>query len=191
MKKALSIVFLLIISISLSSCVTSRMSAKEAMAEAMDAIKTFDVEKVREYMGEDSGLSDLESLYKEKEGGINKEQLSAIFNGLSYKIISSSEDKDIAKIEIEITNKDMNAVFDLYVEEAVSMLISEENENLTEDEKAGKLTELLLSLTEEEENYVTSSVTVNMNYDNRKWTIESDREFFTALMGGLDLASLA
>jgi hypothetical protein len=186
MKRRISILLLLIVSLALASCAPARVPASQAMTEAMDAIKAADYEKVKEYLGTDSPLGDDNSPAEDYDG-LTKDQLAAFFENLSYKILSSSEDKQTATIEIEITNKDMQAVFDKYLSAAVEMFLSEDSEELTEEEQAAKVADILITLIEEQEDYVTSTVTVDMSYTGGKWTIDSNPDFVNAIMGGLDM----
>lgn len=186
MKRKLSILLLLIVSLALASCAPARIPASQAMSEAMDAIKVADYDKVKEYLGTDSPLGDEESPAEDYDG-LTKDQLAAFFENLSYKILSSSEDKQTATVEIEITNKDMQAVFDNYLSAAVEMFLSEDSEDLTEEEQAAKVADILITLIEEQEDYVTSTVTVDMSYTDGKWTIDSNPDFVNAIMGGLDM----
>jgi len=185
MKRKLSIL-LLIVSLALASCAPARVPASQAMSEAMDAIKIADYDKVKEYLGTDSPLGDEESPAEDYDG-LTKDQLAAFFENLSYKILSATEDKQTATIEIEITNKDMQAVFDDYLSAAVEMFLSEDSEDLTEEEQAAKVADILITLIEEQEDYVTSTVTVDMSYTDGKWTIDSNPDFVNAIMGGLDM----
>lgn len=199
MKKYLPVLLLIILCLALASCAPARVSARQAMTDVMEAVKATDIVRVRELMGTDTilgapaeserseGSEASEETQPADESGITKDQVAAIFKNISYKILSASEDKETATIEIEITNKDMQSVFDNYMAAAVDMFLSEDNEELTEEEQAAKFGEILIKLIEEEEDYVTSTVTVEMSYKDGKWTIDPNPEFFNALMGGLDL----
>ena len=197
MKKYSPVLLLLILSLALASCAPARVSARQAMTDAMEAVKAADIVKVREFMGTDSILGaaekserseESEESQPENESGLTKDQIAAFFKSISYKILSASEDKETATVEIEITNKDMQSVFDNYLAAAIDMFLSEDNEELTEEEQAAKIASILITLIEEEEDYVTSTVTVEMSYKDGKWIIDPNPEFSNALMGGLDLS---
>ncbi len=197
MKKYSPVLLLLILSLALASCAPARVSARQAMTDAMEAVKAADIVKVREFMGTASILGaaeeserseESEESQPENESGLTKDQIAAFFKNISYKILSASEDKETATVEMEITNKDMQSVFDDYLAAAIDMFLSEDNEELTEEEQAAKIASILITLIEEEEDYVTSTVTVEMSYKDGKWIIDPNPEFSNALMGGLDLS---
>lgn len=198
MKRTLSAILLLIFSLSITSCsltpakdtlasateteqTEDTEAAEDALTIAMEAVKNADIETAKEYFGGFS-LSTNDDEEVASEGGFIEENFSALFTKLSYKIGSVKVDGDTAEAKIKITNINMANVYYGSINSLIDSILDEQ----TEEEQTAKLSDSITTLIEEEETFVTTTVTVNMTCEEEKWTIESSKEFIKALMGGLD-----
>lgn len=203
MKRTLSIVLLLILSLSLASCGLSgapaidtptgpteevknadTQNAEDALTSAMEAVKNGDIEKTKEYFG-GSSLSWDENADASDVSFIEK-NFSILFTKLSYDIGLVEEDGDTATAKIKITNINMTNVYYDSINTAIDMLLLEDAEAKSKEAQVAMISENIVSQIEEEENLVTTKVTLTMNRKYGEWTIESSKEFIIALMGGLD-----
>lgn len=183
MKRRISILLLLIVSLVLASCGYSRESAKDVMVREMEAIQSGDFEKIREYMNTDLLFSHPVSDGTLTPEGFDEEELALIFDNLRYKIVDVEENFFGATVKIEITNKDMNDVYKKYMDKYLPLILTEENFYLSAEEKDELSRDVLLEVLEDERDYLATTLQVSMYYVDEKWIIEASEEFNKAIMG--------
>jgi len=200
MKRILTVLLALTMTISLTACGVSRMPAKQAMTNAMDAVQKADTVTIQKYFGTVSILegtdgtdttTETTDAATNEEKSLTEDNLEAFVANLSYKIVSVSEKEDSAVVVIDITNKDMKSVLGKYMIAAFASAFSNMDSEKTKEETNAEYVALLTSLIDEEEGTVTITATVDMTFSDGKWTIEPNEEFANALTGGLMDAALA
>lgn len=188
MKKRVSIVLLIVICLMLTSCNLFRPAAKDTVTAMMDAIKKGDGEQSQKYF---SNAADETKADEESAELDSNSMMEAIQRNLSYKIISSTEENDSATVVVEISNKDMKSVFGAYLKSILAAGLSGEYADMTEEEQDEYGNELLNKTIDEEENFVTTSVTLELTYEETEWKITPNEDLATAFFGGLDMTKFA
>jgi len=185
MKNVALILVVTMIIFTLTAC--GGISPDKAVTEFMDAVKEVNVETIEKYVPYND-IAGKNSLAEDKEFAKN------FFDGIEYKVISSVDNKDTAKVEIEITNINLGDIMKQFMgqmfTEALSSAFSEKPEELSEEEQDIKYKEQFTNLIEtNKENKVTNVVTINLTKVENNWKIEMTEELQNALMGNLNKAT--
>src|SRR5665647_438179 len=105
MKRIFSVILVLTMIMGLTACGASRMSAKQAMTNAMDAVQKADTVKMQKYFGTDSILeapdatdttTETTDAVTADEKSLTDDNLEVFVANLSYQIVSVSEKEDSA-----------------------------------------------------------------------------------------------
>ena len=153
---------------------TSEGTPEEAVANAINAIKQLDEEKIERYFPDSDPIGSL--------GEEHEDIIKLSVENISFNIISSSINGDSATAEVAITNIDMGIIFGEYLGQAMDMLSAEVE--LTYEE----MDQIFLDLLKRPDNeMVTITVTINLakNDDADGWIIDADEAFADAIFGGM------
>lgn len=167
----------------MTACGTTRMSAKDAITNAMDAIIKLDTITMKKYF---TDASVLDSATSKATGNTSMNgSISKIVEKITFKILTCEENGNSAVVALEITNVDMSSVMGKYLLQAISEAFSSSGDkSLTDEEQSGKFLEIFDTLISEETLTVTNSVVVNMTYQDDHWLIVTDDAFVNAVLGG-------
>lgn len=182
MKRMLSLVLSAVLMISLAGC-GGRESAEDVVKNAIEALKSYDTEKISAYWGGDSAIA-------EGDGQESEEMLQAIFEGITYEIVSSKEEETTASVEVKISNLDMSSVMGDTISELFVKLLGDSfsgGEQMSEEEQEQLFNDTFLEkLKSGEYETVEKTVTVSLTLTDKKWTIDQDNnEAYDALTGGM------
>ncbi len=146
-----------------------------AVTGFLDAVKQYDQAKVNEYLEKD------DTMYSENITEDN-EQMKMMLENITYNVKSVNADTEgISIVTVEITNVDMSAVFQTYMQNALEAATN--NPNMTEEEAVAILQQ---SITENKENTITKTVDLEATQSEEgKWKIKTTDELTSILSGGL------
>ena len=141
----------------------------------LDAVKQGDQAKVNEYVEKD------DNMYSEDIAEDN-EQIKMMLENVTYNVKSVNADTEgISIVTVDITNVDMSAVFQTYMQNA--MEAATDNPKMTEEEAIAILQH---SITENKENTITKTVDLEATQSEEgKWKIKTTDELASILSGGL------
>lgn len=187
-KKACALVLAVCMLFSLSACGggTSRESAETVVKNALDAVKSCDLDKMAEYWGDEAiGTDDFTDDF------VSEETIQAIFSGLTYEILDSEEKESTATVEVKISNVDMTQVMTDAMTELFSALSDEdflaEIEQMTEEEAAQFFIDQFVEVLQRPDNArVENTVTVPLSLVDGKWVIDdATDDVVDAMLGGI------
>ncbi|MEY8320188.1 hypothetical protein AAK894_03805 [Lachnospiraceae bacterium 46-61] len=146
-----------------------------AVAGFLDSVKQGDQAKVNEYVEKD------DNMYSEDIAEDN-EQIKMMLENITYDIQSVNADTEgISIVTVDITNVDMSAVFQTYMQNALAA--AADNPDMTEEEAITLLQE---AITENKENTITKTVDLEATQSEEgKWKIKTTDELGSILAGGL------
>lgn len=184
MKKFISMCLALILVFCVSGCgntSSDRPSAQTVVENAIDAVKSADMENISKYWGNtftDTSLSETDS-----------EIMKSIFNGISYKIISAEEGDTAATVKVNISNIDAASALSDTMSEAISKLLSSafSGSEMSEDEQNEMMNSMFIEKLKSG-NYQTveKDVSINLTLENDEWAIDKNMtDAYDALTGGL------
>lgn len=189
MKKIISTLLMIVLMLSLTACGGGE-SAEKATINTIEAIKTVDKETLSKYMdyNELVNINDADNEEDSQDNEDGTEYIGNIFKNMKYKITSSKENGDTAVVSVEITNVDMSNVFTLYIQEAMSLALSQafSEEGQTDEDMDAQMTQLLIDTIEENKaTTVTNNVDINLTKVDKQWKVNVDENLQNALMGNL------
>ncbi len=189
MKKIISTLLMIVLMLSLTACGGGE-SAEKATINTIEAIKTVDKETLSKYMdyNELVNINDADNEEDSQDNEDGTEYIGNIFKNMKYKITSSKENGDTAVVSVEITNVDMSNVFTLYIQEAMSLALSQafSEEGQTDEDMDAQMTQLLIDIIEENKaTTVTNNVDINLTKVDKQWKVNVDENLQNALMGNL------
>lgn len=177
MRRKIFIIYIMVFALIISACAKVE-TAEEAVINALTALRDVDMETIQKYFGTEDIFADEDEDYL----ATNK-YAKLILGNLDFEILSSSETKEGAVVEVEISNIDMEAIMSEFF---VSSLEFAFDESLTEEEYDKKSDELMVSLLSRKENLVkTSVIRLNLTKAEKDWLIEVNKELLDAALGGL------
>ncbi len=184
MRRHLGIILLiLVLAFTLVGCGAGQETPKQAVTNALNAVKNLDKETSQQYFGESNWIGGNSSELLENEANAK-----LIVEKIKFNIISSSIEGDSATVKTEITNIDMKNVIGEYINQIMPLAFENAfSENpLSEEEMEKKSEELLLTLLRKEDNKtVTSTVDIHLNKADKTWRLEMNESLQDALLGGM------
>lgn len=164
-------VLMLIAILLLAGC--KEETPEQAVINALQAIKKLDEKAITKYFGKVVDIPDDDIT----EYG---EYVELVVQNLDFKVLSSSKDGDTAIVKTEITNIDMIAVLDEYLDHVMISVFSGQDES--EDEMVQLFVDLV---SKEDNNTVTSIVDIHLEKKGRSWILIGDEYFEDAILGGM------
>lgn len=172
---------LLIIVLAIVTALLLLPETPEKTVEGMlNSLKNGDVESVNKYVNYDEILSQSKILQNLE---MDQEMQALLFDRLTWKILNITKEENLARVEIEITNKDFDAIISNYTQEALRIAFS--GESFTEQEQMNKLKEQLKN---EEIEGKTVTTTVQVIKQDGKWKVQVEESLVNSLLPGLQEA---
>lgn len=168
MKRIISVLLAVLMLFSLAGC--QKASPQKDLDAMLMALKSGDMETLAAL--NDGEVFDLEG----------QEQMMSIFSSISWKFGETVEvDEDDAKVNVQITTKDMQTVFSEFMTQALSKAL--QGEEMSEE----AVSQMLIDIINATEKTASFDVAVEMSLEDGKWVIDDDgnEEFFNAITGGL------
>jgi|GEM_PF-277346 len=206
-KTISAIVLALAMVLSLSACGGPKESAQEVVTKGIEAVKAMDKAKIATYWGADT-FKDLDTSETTATSAVPstaaptatpsaedtakyEAMIKPIFTGITYKIISSTEDvkAETATVSAEITNTDMNIIMSEFVKQAVSAALAAafSGNQMTEEESDKLFTDTFTTLMAREDNTkVTKTVNIDLKLVDNAWKIVPSDEVVDAMLGGIN-----
>lgn len=182
MRKILLLLTSVMMALGIVACGGSGESGEEntntpeaAVAGFLDAVKEGDQSKANEYLEKE------DTMYSE-DTAEDTTQLKMMLENITYNIQSVNTDTEgVSIVTVDITNVDMSAVFQTYMQNALEA--ATDNPNMTQEEAITLLQE---AITENKENTITKTVDLEATQsDEGKWKIKTTDELSSILAGGL------
>lgn len=167
MKRIISVLLAVLMLFSFAGC--QKASPQKDLDAMLTALKSGDIETL-------AALNDEEDF--DLEG---QEQMMSIFSSISWEFGETVEvDEDDAKVNVQITTKDMKTVFSEFMTQALSKAM--QGEEMSEE----AVSQMLIDIINTTEKTATFDVSVEMNLEDGKWVVGEENEaFFNAITGGL------
>ena len=163
--------------IGVTAILSNSSTPQGTLEQILTALKTNDYSKVENY----KELIESSEVLEDSE--IDEEAQKLLFEKLEWNIKEEKIDGDTATIELEITNKDFEAVIKNYMQTVLKIALS--GQDINEEE----ITNYLLDeLRKEDVELVTENHTIVMNKIGGNWEIEDMDIFMNTLMPGLSNA---
>jgi hypothetical protein len=179
MKKFLVFVSIIVVLLGFAGCKEKRAPAIDTVKTGLDAFAACNFETVDKCFEETRFSETVE---------VNEKKI-LFLKQFSYKIISVNEDGKTATATVELSNVDVNAVFDEVANKGVDYLVDSaflpEDERPTDEEIEKKSNELLIE-TIENENCAKKISTheISMVYVDGFWKMQATDEIIDAICGG-------
>lgn len=184
MKKFIATCLAIVLVFCVSGCGSPssvRPSAQTVVENAIDAVKSSDMENISKYWGStftNGTLSETDS-----------EIMESIFKGISYKIISAEEGDTTATVKVKISNIDTASALSDTMSEAFSKLFSSafSGTEMSEEEQNEMMNSMFIEKLQSG-NYPTveKDVSITLTLVNDEWVIDKNMtDAYDALTGGL------
>lgn len=170
-------ILLLTLVLVLSACSGGREKPEAAVSSALNAVKAYDLETAQKYFADDGMDTFYEDVNDESEA-----MAKLIFSKFNFETGEVKADGDSAVVETKITNVDMSNVFRDYVSGVFTIAFS----GVSQEEMTQKAEDLMAELLDNKDNdVVTNTVNVSLNYEEGGWHIEMNEELMNAMLGNL------
>lgn len=151
----------------------------------IDALKNVEIEKATSYTT-DGNVDDLD-LGEDSQEAV--EMLQLYFKNLEYSVKNTTKEKDTAVVTVEISNKDLNAIFTMYQAKAIEIAMSKlgNTSTSTDEDMETELLNCFKSLFDSQEiESVTNTVDVKLNKVGKEWKVVFDETFVGAMLPGIN-----
>lgn len=187
MKKIVRLfIIVLVLSLTLVGCGDKGETPEQAVTNALNAIKSLDEETANKYFAYEELMGTEDESQEIIE---NQENTKLLVEKISFKIISSSIDGNNATVKTEITNLDLKAIFEEYLQQAMEFALSNAlagNVATTDEELAKQMEQMLIDLIKREDNVMaTSTIDIKLTKNGTSWTLDMDEPLQDAILGGL------
>ena len=187
MKRLISVTLSMLMILSLSAC-AGKMTARDAVDDAMTSLIACDQKAIEGYFGENP-LFD-EKIRISDEIDVAQPIMDAMCKQLTYQITSVEEDGNTATATILVASKDMIGVLSQFINfiftREADTLAMDEADRPSKEEQNQEAIEKYISLLDETENRASHSATFTMQKGTfGKWTINVNDELLDAVSGGL------
>lgn len=192
MKKCLSVILVMIVCLSLSSCGSKRASAESVVESGIKAFQNADQETIQQYWG-DTDFTDVPASENTAESDVyGQELLEKLASNLTYQITGSSEDEDAgsATVTVEFTNIDMGAIVPEWIGNIFAQTFGyaflPEDQQPSEDELSAMYMDSLNSVINNHANdLVTNTVDITLSLVDDEWKINTTDDVIDAMVGGM------
>lgn len=168
MRRFVSVVVCIaVMAIAFTGC--SENSVESSFRRIMKSLSSGDISVLN--LPEDNEKSD-----DNKE---NREKVyKAIFKKISYKILSSEEKEDTAKVNVEVTTVNMKTIYSAYI----GMTFA----HLSDPSWDSDYSEVLRMINDKDAEKITLTACANLELKESGWVLsENNDEFYTAVYGGV------
>jgi len=179
MKKGIGILLALIMMCSLCACAKPEEQAKEAVVNMIESLKSGEYEKAATF-------ADIDATAALGEDEESKKMIGLMFSGISYNIVSTTKvDDSTVMVKMEITNKDMGAVMEVYLGKMFEIALGVGEEMTAEEASAKSQSIMTECISDPAIGTHTELVDVKVVKVENGWQVQSDEAFTNALLGGL------
>ncbi|QIB26285.1 DUF4878 domain-containing protein [Caloranaerobacter azorensis] len=187
MKKLLSFLLILTLSVTMSAC--SDPKPENTVKSFLDSYKNGNITEAIKYVEGNENFN-IEKIKKDFEANQNDKTTQAFlkaFSKLEYKIINSKVENNTAVVETEITVPNLGKVIAELMKEAFTLALSSafSDNNNQSDMDSMMETMLLDKINSEDIPMVKKVVNINLVKQDNSWVIKADEEFANAITGNL------
>ncbi len=171
--------------LSLTACSSDpTKDAEAAVTKTFDELKALNDTTFEEYFGE-NGLDSF-GLTEDNQEEFKK-FIKAIVDNLSYTIVSSEKvDDNNVIVKVDVTAIKMENVMNKFIENSFAFAMTEEAQNLSEEEIAKKSMELLIeAISQPDLETITTTVDINVTKTDNVWDFQVDDKLLDAIYGGM------
>lgn len=172
------IVLILVLLLVVAALIILPQSPKKSVEGMLNCLKNGDFTGVSKYLNYEEVLNQVNL---SEDNQMSQEMQVLFFNKLSWKILNVNEEKDIAKVEVEIVNKDFKTIISNYMQKALQSAFS--GGNLSDEEQTNYLMDELKS---ESIPTVTTTSTLEVVKKDGEWKITSNEDLLNALLPGYE-----
>ncbi|WP_427339579.1 DUF4878 domain-containing protein [Caloranaerobacter sp. DY30410] len=187
MKKLLSFLLILTLSITMSAC--SGPKPENTVKSFLDSYKNGNITEAIKYVEGNEDFN-IEKIKKDFEANQNDKTTQAFlkaFSKLEYKIINSKVENNTAVVETEITVPNLGKVIAELMKEAFTLALSSafSDNNNQSDMDSMMETMLFDKINSEDIPMVKKIVNINLVKQDNSWVIKANEEFINAITGNL------
>ncbi len=174
-------VVLLVIALALIMAFIVLPSSPEKTVDGLfNSLKTGDFQAVKKYVTNSEKIDDIN---EENDTEIEKEGKQLLFNKLEWKIVNLTKENNVAKVEVEITNKDFKTIMTNFMKKVVKVAMNGEAINEEKQEQY-----LLEELKNDSIQNVTEKRELELEKQDGKWKVKVDEDVIVSLLPGLEEA---
>lgn len=174
-------VVLLVIALALIMAFIVLPSSPEKTVDGLfNSLKTGDFQAVKKYVTNSEKIDDIN---EENDTEIEKEGKQLLFNKLEWKIVNLTKENNVAKVEVEITNKDFKTIMNNFMKKVVKVAMNGEAINEEKQEQY-----LLEELKNDSIQNVTEKRELELEKQDGKWKVKVDEDVIVSLLPGLEEA---
>lgn len=151
----------------------------------IEALKNIEVENAAAYTTD--GKTDSFDLGTDSEKDI--EMIKLFFKNLQYSVKDTTKEKDTAVVTLEISNKNLQSILNMYAAKATEIALSKlgENPDATQEDMETELLNYFKTLFDSEEvETVTTTVDVNLNKVDNEWKVVVNEALRDAMLPGMN-----
>lgn len=183
MKKALAVLLVLCLCLSLTACGAEK--PERAVENLLEAIKIYDQATIAKYLTAEELVGGTDEVDMDDE-----EVFKRMFKKLSYEIKGSSTEGDTATVDVELTAIDMKEIFGTYVDLVFALTLENafkpEGEALSEEELKAKSKQVLIDLVgADDAKMVTTTVEFQLEKNEKSWKVKNNEDVADAVTGGM------
>ncbi|HHW45606.1 MAG TPA: DUF4878 domain-containing protein [Clostridiales bacterium] len=183
MKKALAVLLVLCLCLSLTACGAEK--PERAVENLLEAIKIYDQATIAKYLTAEELVGGTDEVDMDDE-----EVFKRMFKKLSYEIKGSSTEGDTATVDVELTAIDMKEIFGTYVDQVFALTLENafkpEGEALSEEELKAKSKQVLIDLVgADDAKMVTTTVEFQLEKNEKSWKVKNNEDVADAVTGGM------
>ena len=172
-------VVLLVIALVLVMAFIVLPSSPEKTVDGLfNSLKTGDFQAVNKYV---TNLEELEGINETDGDKIEQEGKQLLFNKLEWKIVNLSKENNVAKVEVEITNKDFKTVMNNFMKKVVKVAMG--GEAISEEKQEQYLLE---ELKNDAIQTVTEKRELELEKQDGKWKVKVNEDVIMSLLPGLE-----
>lgn len=169
-------ILLLIIALAIVMAFALKPSSPEKTIDGLfNCLKTGDIQSVSKY------VTNLEEVKDMNDEDIPEEERQLLFNKLEWKIVNVTKEKDVAKVEVEITNKDFKAIITNFMKKVVKVAMS--GEAISEDKQEQYLIE---ELKNDSIQAVNEKIEIDLEKQDGNWKAKVNEDTIMSLLPGFE-----
>lgn len=169
-------ILLLIIALAIVMAFVLKPSSPEKTIDGLfNCLKTGDIQSVSKY------VTNLEEVKDMNDEDIPEEERQLLFNKLEWKIVNVTKEKDVAKVEVEITNKDFKAIITNFMKKVVKVAMS--GEAISEDKQEQYLIE---ELKNDSIQAVNEKIEIDLEKQDGNWKAKVNEDTIMSLLPGFE-----
>ena len=172
------VVLLVIVLVLVMAFIVLPSSPEKTVDGLFNSLKTGDFQAVNKYV---TNLEELEGINETDGDKIEQEGKQLLFNKLEWKIVNLSKENNVAKVEVEITNKDFKTVMNNFMKKVVKVAMG--GEAISEEKQEQYLLE---ELKNDAIQTVTEKRELELEKQDGKWKVKVNEDVIMSLLPGLE-----